>query len=174
ESRRLILVLILLSLRNVSILFAMITMMTMMMRYYSFISQIPPSISITPILPTMEPEDSLIMEDEDLCTIIEKELDEFIKYSVEDLVPILRTRENSLLAIDEPIFLVTPHPVSKLVSLEEVENFDPSLPLIRLGMITRVADIPSLELNEDECFDPGGGKIEANIPSDFEDDYHDS
>nr|GEV61823.1 hypothetical protein [Tanacetum cinerariifolium] len=135
----------------------------------------------------MEPEDSLIMEDEDLCTILEKELDEFIKSSVEDLVPILSdinpfynevlediNRENSLLAIDETIFLVTPHPGSKLVSLEEVENFEPSLPLIRLGMITRVAYIPSLELNEDECFDPGGGKIDADIPSDFKDDYHDS
>ncbi|GJW25253.1 hypothetical protein Tco_0039064 [Tanacetum coccineum] len=36
----------------------------------------------------MEPEDSLIMENKDLRTISEKELDEFIKSSVEDLVPI--------------------------------------------------------------------------------------
>nr|GEU66746.1 hypothetical protein [Tanacetum cinerariifolium] len=41
-------------------------------------------------------------------------------------------------------------------------------------MITRVADIPSLELNEDACFDPGGGKIDADIPLDYEDSYHDS
>ncbi|GJT11573.1 hypothetical protein Tco_0858615 [Tanacetum coccineum] len=46
------------------------------------------SIAITPVLPTMEPEDSLIMGDENLSTIPEKELDEFIKSSVEDLVPI--------------------------------------------------------------------------------------
>ncbi|GKF67406.1 hypothetical protein Tco_0197085 [Tanacetum coccineum] len=32
-------------------------------------SQIPPSIAITPVLPTLEPEDSLIMGDEDLSTI---------------------------------------------------------------------------------------------------------
>ncbi|GKE08583.1 hypothetical protein Tco_1412134, partial [Tanacetum coccineum] len=36
----------------------------------------------------MEPEDSLIMGDEELSTIPEKESDEFIKSSVEDLVPI--------------------------------------------------------------------------------------
>ncbi|GJZ64669.1 hypothetical protein Tco_0621090 [Tanacetum coccineum] len=51
-------------------------------------SQIPPSIAITPVLPTMEPRDSLIMEDENLITILEKESDEFIKSSVKDLVPI--------------------------------------------------------------------------------------
>ncbi|GKF20538.1 hypothetical protein Tco_0069176, partial [Tanacetum coccineum] len=52
------------------------------------ISQLPQSIAITPALPTMEPEDSLIMENEHLRTIPEKESDEFIKSSVEDLVPI--------------------------------------------------------------------------------------
>ncbi|GKA53535.1 hypothetical protein Tco_0746850 [Tanacetum coccineum] len=52
------------------------------------ISQLPQSMAITPVLPTMEPEDSLIMEDEHLRTIPEKESDEFIKSSVEDLVPI--------------------------------------------------------------------------------------
>ncbi|GJU45275.1 hypothetical protein Tco_1202541 [Tanacetum coccineum] len=51
-------------------------------------SQIPPSIAITPVLPTLEPEDSLIMGDENLSTIPEKESDKFIKSSVEDLVPI--------------------------------------------------------------------------------------
>ncbi|GJU08221.1 hypothetical protein Tco_1124651 [Tanacetum coccineum] len=51
-------------------------------------SQIHPSIAITPILPTFKPEDSLIMRNEDLSTIPEKESDELIKSSVEDLVPI--------------------------------------------------------------------------------------
>nr|GEW62978.1 copia protein [Tanacetum cinerariifolium] len=50
------------------------------------ISQIPPSIAITPILPTMDPEDTLIMGDEDLSTIPKKELDEVINSSVEDVV----------------------------------------------------------------------------------------
>ncbi|GJZ39704.1 hypothetical protein Tco_0586267 [Tanacetum coccineum] len=52
------------------------------------ISKLPPSIAITPVLPTLEPEDSLIMGNEELNTIPEKESDEFIKSSVEDLVPI--------------------------------------------------------------------------------------
>ncbi|GJW34748.1 hypothetical protein Tco_0057668 [Tanacetum coccineum] len=59
------------------------------------ISQIPPSVAITPVLPTMEPEDSLIMGDEDLSTIPEKESDEVIKSSVEDLVPIPSESEDT-------------------------------------------------------------------------------
>ncbi|GKA80053.1 hypothetical protein Tco_0786649 [Tanacetum coccineum] len=53
------------------------------------VSQIPPSIAITTVLLTMKPKDSLIMGNEELSTIPEKELDEVIKSSVEDLVPIL-------------------------------------------------------------------------------------
>ncbi|GKF24206.1 hypothetical protein Tco_0076528, partial [Tanacetum coccineum] len=59
------------------------------------ISQIPPSIAIAPVLPTMEPEDSLIMRDENLITIPEKEPDEFIKSGVEDLVLILSKFEDT-------------------------------------------------------------------------------
>ncbi|GJX90162.1 hypothetical protein Tco_0343488 [Tanacetum coccineum] len=55
-------------------------------------SQIPPSIAITPIL---EPDDSLIMGNEDLSTIPKKESDEFIKSSVEDLVPIPSESEDT-------------------------------------------------------------------------------
>ncbi|GJX15217.1 hypothetical protein Tco_0206975 [Tanacetum coccineum] len=58
-------------------------------------SQISPSIAITPILPTMEPKDSLIMGNEELNTIPEKESDEFIKSSVEDLVPIPSKSEDT-------------------------------------------------------------------------------
>ncbi|GKC97213.1 hypothetical protein Tco_1167488 [Tanacetum coccineum] len=49
-------------------------------------SQTPPSIEITPILPTLKPEDS---------TIPEKESDELIKSSVEDLVPIPSESEDT-------------------------------------------------------------------------------
>ncbi|GKA27808.1 hypothetical protein Tco_0713976 [Tanacetum coccineum] len=59
------------------------------------ISQLPQSIAITPVLPTMEPEDSLIMGNEELSTIPEKESDEFIKSSVEDLVPIPSESEDT-------------------------------------------------------------------------------
>nr|GEW18306.1 hypothetical protein [Tanacetum cinerariifolium] len=46
-----------------------------------------PAIAITFDLPTVEPEDSLRMRDEHLDTIPEKESDEFIKSSVDNLVP---------------------------------------------------------------------------------------
>nr|GEW29319.1 hypothetical protein [Tanacetum cinerariifolium] len=45
------------------------------------------TIVITPILSTVEPEDSLRIRDEHLDTIPKKESDEFIKSSVENLVP---------------------------------------------------------------------------------------
>ncbi|GKE54788.1 hypothetical protein Tco_1489944, partial [Tanacetum coccineum] len=50
--------------------------------------QIRPSFAITSILSTIKPEDSLIMGDEHLSTFPEKEMDEFIKSSVEEIVPI--------------------------------------------------------------------------------------
>ncbi|GJR93193.1 putative reverse transcriptase domain-containing protein [Tanacetum coccineum] len=59
------------------------------------VSQIPLSIAITPVLPTLEPEDSLSVGDEHLSTIPEKESDEFIKSSVEDLVPIPSESEDT-------------------------------------------------------------------------------
>ncbi|GJZ36643.1 hypothetical protein Tco_0582834 [Tanacetum coccineum] len=43
----------------------------------------------------MEPEDSLIMENEELSTIPEKESNEVIKSSVEDLVLILSKSEDT-------------------------------------------------------------------------------
>nr|GEU60650.1 hypothetical protein [Tanacetum cinerariifolium] len=52
------------------------------------ISPEPPSNAITHVLLTLEPDDSLIIGNEELSTVLEKESDEFIKSSVEDLVPI--------------------------------------------------------------------------------------
>ncbi|GJZ94990.1 hypothetical protein Tco_0667193 [Tanacetum coccineum] len=49
--------------------------------------------AITPDLPTEEPDNALSMGDEHLSTIPETELDEVIKSSVENLVPILRESE---------------------------------------------------------------------------------
>ncbi|GKC25016.1 hypothetical protein Tco_1027166 [Tanacetum coccineum] len=46
------------------------------------------TIAITPILPTEEPDNSLIMEDEHLSTNSKMELNELIKSSVKNLVPI--------------------------------------------------------------------------------------
>nr|GEX47776.1 putative reverse transcriptase domain-containing protein [Tanacetum cinerariifolium] len=52
------------------------------------ISELPLCIEITPFLSIEEPVDSLIIKDEHLDTIPATELDEVIKSSVEDLVPI--------------------------------------------------------------------------------------
>ncbi|GKC39484.1 hypothetical protein Tco_1051868 [Tanacetum coccineum] len=53
------------------------------------------SIALAPVSSIMEPEDSLIMGDEHLSTIPEKESDELIKSSVEDLVPIPSESEDT-------------------------------------------------------------------------------
>nr|GEZ55986.1 hypothetical protein [Tanacetum cinerariifolium] len=71
------------------------------------ISQLPPSIVITtspPFLPIEDSEDSLIMGNEDLNTILEKETDEFIKSSVEDLIPIPNESEDTSGSYSECIF----------------------------------------------------------------------
>ncbi|GJY69113.1 hypothetical protein Tco_0472095 [Tanacetum coccineum] len=52
------------------------------------ISELPPCIAITPVLSTVEPVDSLIMEDEHLDITPAMESDELIKSSVENLVQI--------------------------------------------------------------------------------------
>nr|GEX97987.1 hypothetical protein [Tanacetum cinerariifolium] len=58
------------------------------------ISELPPCIEITPVLSTKETKDSLIMGDERLDTIPKKESNEFIKSSVENLVPISSESED--------------------------------------------------------------------------------
>nr|GEZ47046.1 hypothetical protein [Tanacetum cinerariifolium] len=57
-----------------------------------------------PILPIEDPNDSLIMGNEDLNTIPEKESDEFIKSSVEDLVSIPSEFEDTSGIYSECIF----------------------------------------------------------------------
>ncbi|GKB67953.1 hypothetical protein Tco_0929365 [Tanacetum coccineum] len=59
------------------------------------ISKLPPSIAITPVLLTLEPEDSHIMGNEQLSTIPEKDSDEVKKYSAEDFVPIRSESEDT-------------------------------------------------------------------------------
>ncbi|GJU75802.1 hypothetical protein Tco_1272872 [Tanacetum coccineum] len=56
------------------------------------ISELPLSVAIAPDLPITDP---LIIEDEHLSTILEKESDEFIKSSVEDLIPIPSESEDT-------------------------------------------------------------------------------
>ncbi|GJZ70912.1 hypothetical protein Tco_0634763 [Tanacetum coccineum] len=172
----------------------------------------------------MEPEDSLIMGDENLSTIPEEESDEVIKFSVEDLVLILSESEDmsdsdkecdlpfcdNSVTFSNPLFDANDFTSSDDESLpkEDVqeENFKIcSNPLFEFDeeyissdvnplFIEVLEDIeskdsyvsnldeptclvtPLSDANEDECFDPGGDfdEIDADIPSDFEDGYHDS
>ncbi|GJY72994.1 hypothetical protein Tco_0477425 [Tanacetum coccineum] len=152
------------------------------------ISQIPPSIAITPVLPTLEPDDSLSMGDEHLSTIPEKESDEFIKSSVEDLVPIPSESEDTSdndsecdlpfcdnsVTFSNPLFDANDDFTSsddESLPEEDVpkENFKIySNPLFEfdeeyISSNPNFLVTPLSKLNEDECFDPGGDFILEEI-----------
>ncbi|GJV17572.1 hypothetical protein Tco_1362895 [Tanacetum coccineum] len=81
------------------------------------LEQVANLIAITPDLPTTN---SLIMGDEHLSTIPEKESDEFIKSSAEDLVnPKTSSKDSYVSNLDEPALLVIP-----LFDFNEDECFD--------------------------------------------------
>ncbi|GKF06496.1 hypothetical protein Tco_0037164, partial [Tanacetum coccineum] len=148
------------------------------------ISQIPPSIAITPVLPTLEPEYSLIMRNEDLSTIPEKESDEVIKSSVEDLVPIPSESEDTsgsdsdcdLPSDDEslsdedvsednvkiysnPLFEFNDEYISSDVNPlfdEVLENIESKNSYVSNLDEPTLLVTPLSDANEDECFDTGG------------------
>ncbi|GKA37167.1 hypothetical protein Tco_0723732 [Tanacetum coccineum] len=153
------------------------------------VSQIPLSIAITIVLPTMEPEDSLSLGDEHLNTIPEKESDKFIKSSIEDHVPIpseskdtfdsdsecdLPFCDNSV-TFSNPLFNDNDAFTSsddesfpEEDGLEDIESED--------SYVSKLDEpdllvTPLSKLNEDECFDPGVDfvleEIEASLTSDF-------
>ncbi|GKD50215.1 hypothetical protein Tco_1279191 [Tanacetum coccineum] len=137
------------------------------------------------------------MGDEDLHTIPEKESDEFIKSSVEDLVPIPRESEdtsdsdkdnegvlkenvkfyaNPLFDFDDKYISSDVNPRFNEV-LEDIESKDSYVSnLDELVLLV----IPLSDAKEDECFNPGGNidEIDAfldiNVSMDIEDSYHDS
>nr|GFA03442.1 hypothetical protein [Tanacetum cinerariifolium] len=145
----------------------------------------------------MEPEDSLIIGDEDLCTIPVKESDKFTKSSVEDLVPIPRESEdtfNSDKGCDFPFcdnWVIFSNPFFK-VNDEFTSSNDESLPedvqeenfKIYSNLLFEFDDkyisiTPLSDANEDKCFDTGGNidKIDAfldiDVSKNIEDNYHD-
>nr|GEY49597.1 hypothetical protein [Tanacetum cinerariifolium] len=145
------------------------------------ISQIPSSIAITPVLPIMEPKDTLIMGDEDLHTIPEKKSDDFIKSSVEDLVLIPRESEDTSDIDKECDFpfcdnsVIFSNPLFDV--LEDIVNKESYVSnLDELALLVT----PLFDANEDECFDPEGDidKIDAfldiDVSTNIEDGYHDS
>ncbi|GJU32966.1 hypothetical protein Tco_1176555 [Tanacetum coccineum] len=158
------------------------------------ISQLPPFIAIMiplPVLPTVELEDSLIMGDENLRTIPEKESDKVIKSSVEDLVPILSESEDTSdndseydlpfcgnsVTFSNPLFDSNDDfSSSKDESLPEEDDIESKDSYVsnlneEALLVTHLSDA-----NEDECFNPGGdiNEIDADVFTDIEDGYHDS
>ncbi|GJQ93805.1 hypothetical protein Tco_0004944 [Tanacetum coccineum] len=162
--------------------------------------QISPVNAITHDLPTEEPEDSLIMGNEELSTIPEKESDEFIKSSVEDLIPIPRDSvdtsgsdsksvlpssddfspifEEKSVTFSNPLFECISNDVSPIFDevLEDIEckdSYDSNLDEPAL-LVTPLSDA-----NEDECFDPKSvideidAFIDMDISTDIENGYHD-
>nr|GFB53085.1 hypothetical protein [Tanacetum cinerariifolium] len=167
------------------------------------VSQIPPFIAITPVLLTMEPEDSLVMGDKDLSTISEKESNKFIKSSVEDLVPILSESEETSESDSEcnlpfcgdfsPINVpegksdvskenvkIYSNPLfefdDEYISSEVNPLFDEVLEEIKSKASydeSALLVTPLSDTNEDECFDQGGDVNEINA-FDIPSDFKDS
>ncbi|GKB65000.1 hypothetical protein Tco_0921186 [Tanacetum coccineum] len=90
--------------------------------------------AITPDLPTVEPDNSLIMGDEHLSTIPKTESDEVIKSSVENLVPIPSEFEG--ISEDTSIFEDIEY-----VSLEEVNDVDQEEKEFDLEDILQIQDV---------------------------------
>ncbi|GJW71971.1 hypothetical protein Tco_0128888 [Tanacetum coccineum] len=144
------------------------------------IFELPLSIAITPDLPITN---SLIMGDDHLSTIPEKESDEVIKSSVEDFVPIPSESEDTSKS-DSDCDLPSCDDFSPINVYEE-KFMTFSNPLFDSNDDFTSSDDKSLSVEDvpednDECFDPGGeiNKIDAfldmNISTDIENGYHDS
>nr|GEW43480.1 hypothetical protein [Tanacetum cinerariifolium] len=86
------------------------------------ISELPPCVDITPILSTKEPKDSLIIGEERLDTIPKKESDEFIKFSVENLVPSPSESED----ISDEIISTRVNPI-QIEVLESITSIPPGI-----------------------------------------------
>nr|GEX48069.1 hypothetical protein [Tanacetum cinerariifolium] len=133
------------------------------------ISQIPSSIVITTsphVLPTNDPEDSLIMGNEELNTIPEKESDEFIKSSVKDLVPIPSESEDTS-GSDSECILPSCDYFSPIDILEE-KAVTFSNPLFNLNDDVTSSDDESLS---DEDVSEDNVKIYLNHLFEFDDEY---
>nr|GFA43466.1 hypothetical protein [Tanacetum cinerariifolium] len=133
------------------------------------IFETPSSIVITtspPVLQIEDPEDSLIMGNEDLNTIPEKESDEFIKSSVENLVPIPSESEN-IFGSDSVCILPSCDDFSPIdVPEEKAVTF--SNPLFNLNDDFISSDDESLS---DEDVPEDNVKIYLNHHFEFDDEY---
>ncbi|GJY07955.1 hypothetical protein Tco_0375009 [Tanacetum coccineum] len=110
--------------------------------------KISPSISLAPVSSIVEPEDSLIMGNEEPSTIPKKESDEFIKSSVEDLIPIPRESEDASGSDITP--LSDSNKDECLAPRDDIELFlhhDPSISVF--SILEGFIDEPLLEENDD-------------------------
>ncbi|GJX46881.1 hypothetical protein Tco_0272071 [Tanacetum coccineum] len=130
------------------------------------VSQIPSSIAITPVLPTLDPEESLIMGDEDLITIPEKESNEVIKSSVEDLVLIPSESEDTS-GSDSNCDLPSCNNFSP-INISEEKSVTFSNPLFDSNDDFTSSDDESLS---DEDVPEGNVKIYSNPLFKFDDEY---
>ncbi|GJU10455.1 hypothetical protein Tco_1132851 [Tanacetum coccineum] len=130
------------------------------------ISKLPPSIAITPDLPIEEPEDSLIMGDEHLSTIPEKESDEFIKSSVEDLV-LIPSESEDISGSDSDCNLPSCDEFSPINDYEE-KSITFSNPLFDSNDNFTSSDDKSLS---DEDVPEDNVKIYSNPLFEFDDEY---
>ncbi|GJX96620.1 hypothetical protein Tco_0352418 [Tanacetum coccineum] len=116
------------------------------------------TIAITPILSTEEPVNSLIMEDEHLDTISATESDEFIKSSVEILVPIPSESKGVppqvfLSSNDVKIWLsIIQVPNREPVSSKVMEIVIPKLEGLRMNIPFLIKELPSLNIVECQSF----------------------
>ncbi|GJW14277.1 hypothetical protein Tco_0018410 [Tanacetum coccineum] len=129
-------------------------------------SRIPPSNAITSVLPTLEPEDSLIMGDKHLHTIPEKESDEFIKSSVEDLVPIPSKSEDTS-GSDSECILPSCDDFSP-INVSEEKSMTLSNPLFKSNDDFTFSDDESLS---DKDIPEDNVKIYSNPLFEFDDEY---
>nr|GEU46996.1 hypothetical protein [Tanacetum cinerariifolium] len=144
------------------------------------ISKLPPCIAITPVLSTKETKDSLIMRDVHLDTFPKKEFNEFIKSSVENLVPNLSEAEdeNSLIIASSKIDSLLDEFTSKLIFLKSIppefnsENFDAVIESFSPYPIPFKDSDPFME--EIDLFLTSDGSIPPGIDSDYSDSEGDN
>ncbi|GJY53242.1 hypothetical protein Tco_0444906 [Tanacetum coccineum] len=92
-------------------------------------------IAITPVLPTVEAEDSLSMGDEHLSTIAEKESEKVIKSSIKNLVPILSESKDLTDYESECDMPVCDDSSSKNEGLEDIVSIPPGKEIDHLDTI---------------------------------------
>nr|GEZ60268.1 hypothetical protein [Tanacetum cinerariifolium] len=151
------------------------------------VSQMPSSIAIIPVLPNVEPEDCLIIGDEDLSTIPKKESDDVIKSSIEDIVPILSESEDTYgsdsecdlpscddfspidvlegksVTFSNPLFDsnddFTSSDDESLSDKDVLEDIESKVFYVSNLNKQALLVTPLFDSNEDECFDPGGDSL---------------